>query len=70
MTVAQTLLAVLWVGLTLYPLLAGVDSGAGFWDLMAGGEVIPMIDPLRSPRWAGSGAEPQGLEIGPVRVCE
>jgi cytochrome bd ubiquinol oxidase subunit II len=37
MTAAQILLAVLWVGLTLYALLAGADFGAGFWDLLAGG---------------------------------
>jgi cytochrome bd ubiquinol oxidase subunit II len=37
MTSAQALLAVLWVGLTLYALLAGADFGAGFWDLVAGG---------------------------------
>jgi cytochrome d ubiquinol oxidase subunit II len=36
-TAAQGLLAVLWVGLTLYALLAGADFGAGFWDLAAGG---------------------------------
>jgi cytochrome d ubiquinol oxidase subunit II len=36
-TAAQALLAVLWVGLTLYALLAGADFGAGFWDLVAGG---------------------------------
>jgi cytochrome d ubiquinol oxidase subunit II len=34
---AQALLVVLWVGLTLYALLAGADFGAGFWDLFAGG---------------------------------
>ena len=36
MTGAQALLAVMWVGLTLYALLAGADFGAGFWDLLAG----------------------------------
>jgi cytochrome bd ubiquinol oxidase subunit II len=36
-TAAQAMLAVLWVGLTLYALLAGADFGAGFWDLAAGG---------------------------------
>src|SRR5258708_20320404 len=37
MIMAQALLAVLWVGLTLYALLAGADFGAGLWDLLAGG---------------------------------
>ncbi len=37
MTAAQILLAILWVGLTLYALLGGADFGAGFWDLFAGG---------------------------------
>jgi cytochrome bd ubiquinol oxidase subunit II len=36
MTLADWLLAVLWVGLTLYVLLGGADFGAGFWDLAAG----------------------------------
>jgi cytochrome d ubiquinol oxidase subunit II len=36
-TAAQLMLAVLWIGLTLYALLAGADFGAGFWDLLAGG---------------------------------
>jgi len=35
-TAGQALLAVLWLGLTLYALLAGADFGAGFWDLFAG----------------------------------
>ncbi len=37
MTAGQALLVVLWLGLTLYALLAGADFGAGFWDLLAGG---------------------------------
>jgi cytochrome d ubiquinol oxidase subunit II len=37
MTAAQLMLTVLWLGLTLYALLAGADFGAGFWDLVAGG---------------------------------
>jgi cytochrome d ubiquinol oxidase subunit II len=34
---ADALLAILWVGLTLYALLGGADFGAGLWDLLAGG---------------------------------
>jgi cytochrome bd ubiquinol oxidase subunit II len=37
MTAGQASLVVLWLGLTLYALLAGADFGAGFWDLLAGG---------------------------------
>lgn len=37
MSLAQWSIAVLWIGLTLYALLAGADFGAGFWDLFAGG---------------------------------
>jgi cytochrome d ubiquinol oxidase subunit II len=33
----QWSITVLWIGLTLYVLLAGADFGAGFWDLFAGG---------------------------------
>jgi cytochrome d ubiquinol oxidase subunit II len=36
-SLAQWSIAVLWIGLTLYALLAGADFGAGFWDLFAGG---------------------------------
>src|SRR6266511_4406968 len=34
---AQCLLAVMWLGLTLYTLLGGADFGGGCWDLLAGG---------------------------------
>ncbi|MEU6095175.1 cytochrome d ubiquinol oxidase subunit II [Streptomyces sp. NPDC047079] len=34
---ADTTLAVMWVGLTCYALFAGADFGAGLWDLLAGG---------------------------------
>jgi len=34
---ADALLAVLWVGLTLYALFGGADFGGGLWDLLAGG---------------------------------
>src|SRR5205823_1510992 len=37
MSRADALLATMWVGLTLYALLAGADFGGGFWDLFAGG---------------------------------
>jgi len=35
-TLAETLLAVLWTGLTAYVLFGGADFGAGVWDLLAG----------------------------------
>ncbi|MGW5563760.1 cytochrome d ubiquinol oxidase subunit II [Streptomyces tendae] len=34
---ANTALAVMWVGLTCYALFGGADFGAGVWDLLAGG---------------------------------
>ena len=37
MTAAETVLAIMWVGLTAYALLGGADFGGGFWDLLAGG---------------------------------
>ncbi|HYZ36612.1 MAG TPA: cytochrome d ubiquinol oxidase subunit II [Pseudonocardiaceae bacterium] len=37
MSLAQWSITVLWIGLTLYVLLAGADFGGGFWDLFAGG---------------------------------
>jgi cytochrome d ubiquinol oxidase subunit II len=36
-TLADVLIAVTWIGVTLYALLAGADFGAGLWDLLAGG---------------------------------
>ncbi|EIV94903.1 cytochrome d ubiquinol oxidase subunit II [Frankia sp. QA3] len=36
MTAADTLLVVLWIGLTLYTLFGGADFGGGLWDLLAG----------------------------------
>ncbi|MFJ2031839.1 cytochrome d ubiquinol oxidase subunit II [Streptosporangium sp. NPDC087985] len=36
MDTAQALLVVMWVGVTLYALLAGADFGGGIWDLLAG----------------------------------
>jgi len=52
---ADVCAALMFVGITLYALLAGADFGAGFWDLVAG----------RAER----GREPRGLieeSIGPV----
>ncbi len=37
MTLAEGLLSVMWVGVTLYALFGGADFGGGFWDLFAGG---------------------------------
>ncbi|MDQ4132733.1 MAG: cytochrome d ubiquinol oxidase subunit II [Actinomycetota bacterium] len=37
MSLADTVLAVMWVAVTLYAVFAGADFGAGFWDLVAGG---------------------------------
>jgi cytochrome d ubiquinol oxidase subunit II len=37
MTVADAVLAVMFLGLTAYALFAGADFGAGVWDLLAGG---------------------------------
>src|ERR1700712_591689 len=35
-SLADILLAVLWIGLTAYVLFGGADFGAGWWDLVAG----------------------------------
>jgi cytochrome bd ubiquinol oxidase subunit II len=37
-TLADVCAAVMFVGIALYALLAGADFGAGFWDLVAGGD--------------------------------
>jgi cytochrome bd ubiquinol oxidase subunit II len=37
MSLASTLAAVMWLGVTCYALFGGADFGAGFWDLVAGG---------------------------------
>jgi cytochrome d ubiquinol oxidase subunit II len=37
MSLANTLAAVVWLGVTCYALFGGADFGAGFWDLVAGG---------------------------------
>ena len=36
MTLATTVAVAMFVGVTLYALLAGADFGGGFWDLLAG----------------------------------
>jgi cytochrome d ubiquinol oxidase subunit II len=38
MTLAEVVLGLTWVGVTAYALLGGADFGAGFWDLVAGGD--------------------------------
>lgn len=38
MRLAPTVAVVMFVGVTLYALLAGADFGGGFWDLLAGGD--------------------------------
>ena len=55
MRLAPTIAAVMFVGVTLYALLAGADFGGGLWDLLAGG--------------TERGAEPRELiehSVGPV----
>ncbi|MFD0686261.1 cytochrome d ubiquinol oxidase subunit II [Actinomadura fibrosa] len=37
MTLAQAMLAVLWIGISAYVLFGGADFGGGVWDLLAGG---------------------------------
>jgi cytochrome d ubiquinol oxidase subunit II len=37
MSLADGVLALMWIGVTLYAVFAGADFGAGFWDLLAGG---------------------------------
>lgn len=37
MSLATTMAAVIWAGVTCYALFGGADFGAGFWDLLAGG---------------------------------
>jgi cytochrome d ubiquinol oxidase subunit II len=36
MPLPETMLAVLWTGLTAYVLFGGADFGGGVWDLLAG----------------------------------
>jgi cytochrome bd ubiquinol oxidase subunit II len=37
MSLATTMAAVLWIGVSCYALFGGADFGAGLWDLLAGG---------------------------------
>jgi len=37
MTLAEGVLAIMWLGLTAYAVLGGADFGGGVWDLLAGG---------------------------------
>jgi cytochrome d ubiquinol oxidase subunit II len=53
---ADGCLVVLWTAATLYAVLGGADFGAGFWDLLAGGEEAgrrprALIDRALSPVW-------------------
>jgi cytochrome d ubiquinol oxidase subunit II len=51
----ETVLVIIWMGVTAYAVFAGADFGAGIWDLLAGGPV--------------QGRRPRGLlerSIGPV----
>lgn len=54
-TLVETVAVILWLGVTMYAVLAGADFGTGFWDLLAGGDK--------------RGAKPRALidvSIGPV----
>lgn len=56
MTVAEVVLAVMFLGLTAYVLFAGADFGAGIWDLVAGGtrrgwEQRRLIEHSLAPVW-------------------
>lgn len=55
MTLPEAAAIIMWIGITLYAVLAGADFGAGLWDLLAGG--------------SRRGARPRALidmAIGPV----
>ena len=56
MSAVDACAAILWIGATLYALLAGADFGAGFWDLTAGGNrrgeaPRALIDRAIGPVW-------------------
>jgi cytochrome d ubiquinol oxidase subunit II len=55
-SLADGCLVVLWIAATLYAVLGGADFGAGFWDLVAGGEETgrrprALLDRALSPVW-------------------
>jgi cytochrome bd ubiquinol oxidase subunit II len=55
MSLEASILGIVWVGLTLYVLLAGADFGGGVWDLLASGERAPqqraLISAAIGPVW-------------------
>lgn len=56
MTAPEVVLALLWVGITAYALLAGADFGGGVWDLLAGGpekgrDVRRLVEQSLGPVW-------------------
>ncbi|MGE0027446.1 MAG: cytochrome d ubiquinol oxidase subunit II [Thermoleophilia bacterium] len=56
MSAADGCLVVLWIAATLYAVLGGADFGAGFWDLVAGGDEAgrrprALLDRALSPVW-------------------
>jgi cytochrome bd ubiquinol oxidase subunit II len=55
-TTADAVAAVLWVGVTLYAILAGADFGSGFWSLVAGSgargrRARDLVDRAIGPIW-------------------
>jgi cytochrome d ubiquinol oxidase subunit II len=56
MTRADTVAAILWLGVTLYAVFGGADFGGGLWDLLAGktergGRARRLIDHSIAPVW-------------------
>ncbi len=56
MTEVDAVLAVLWIGVTLYAIFGGADFGVGTWDLLAGGpeegaRERELIDHAIAPVW-------------------
>jgi hypothetical protein len=54
MSLAESAAIILWIGITLYAVLAGADFGAGLWDLLAGG--------------SRRGARPRALSRSPMTI--
>jgi cytochrome bd ubiquinol oxidase subunit II len=55
-SLADAVLAVMWIGLTAYALFAGADFGGGVWDLLAGGSAAgrrqrDLIEHAIAPVW-------------------